>query len=72
MSRLLPVNVHPVERVLRVLAGVVLVGAAWAGAIGAWGYIGLVPIVTGVFASCPAYTLLGISTCPTRSSTTAR
>jgi Protein of unknown function (DUF2892) len=72
MSRLLPVNVHPVERVLRVLAGVLLVGAAWAGTIGAWGYIGLLPIVTGVFASCPAYTLLGISTCPTRSSNAAR
>ena len=67
MSRILPVNVHPIERVLRVGLGVVLVGAAYSGAIGAWGYIGLLPIVTGTLASCPLYTVLGLSTCPTRS-----
>jgi hypothetical protein len=66
MSRILPVNVHPIERVLRVAVGVGLVGAAYAGAIGPWGYIGLVPILTGVLSSCPLYTLLGISTCPIR------
>ncbi|WP_396624677.1 DUF2892 domain-containing protein [Luteitalea sp.] len=71
MSRFLPVNVHPIERVLRVGLGVVLVGAAYAGTIGAWGYLGLVPIVTGVLSSCPLYTVLGISTCPTRTSRTA-
>lgn len=71
MSRFLPVNIHPIERVLRVGLGVVLVGAAYAGAIGSWGYIGLVPIVTGVLSSCPLYTVLGISTCPTRTSRTA-
>lgn len=66
MSRILPANVHPYERVLRVGLGVVLVGAAYAGAIGPWGYVGLLPIVTGLLNSCPLYTLLGISTCPTR------
>jgi hypothetical protein len=72
VSQILPVNVHPLERVLRILAGVLLVGAAWAGSIGVWGYIGLVPILTALFASCPAYTLLGVSTCPTRSSRPAQ
>ncbi len=72
MTRLFPVNVHPVERVLRVVAGVILVGAAYAGAIGVWGYLGLISLVTGVASSCPLYTLLGVSTCPTRSSTASR
>lgn len=67
MSRLFPVNEHVVERAFRILAGVGLIGAAAAGTIGAWGYIGAVPLLTGLIGSCPAYTLLGISTCPTRS-----
>ncbi|MGE0464562.1 MAG: DUF2892 domain-containing protein [Vicinamibacterales bacterium] len=64
MSRFLSVNEHPVERVLRVGLGVALVGLAAFGTIGAWGYIGVVLILTGVVGSCPLYSLLGISTCP--------
>lgn len=67
MSRLFPVNEHVVERVLRIVAGLALVGAAATGTIGAWGYIGVVPLLTGLIGSCPVYTLLGISTCPMRS-----
>ncbi|MGE0029381.1 MAG: DUF2892 domain-containing protein, partial [Thermoleophilia bacterium] len=52
------------ERVLRVGLGVALVGLAAFGTIGAWGYIGVVLILTGVVGSCPLYSLLGISTCP--------
>lgn len=71
MSRILPVNVHPIERVLRIAAGAALIGAAYTGAIGAWGYSGVVPILTGLLRTCPAYTLLGVSTCPIRTSTPA-
>jgi hypothetical protein len=69
MSALLKVNEHPVERVIRVAAGVALVAMAAMGTIGAWGYIGVVPILTGAVGSCPIYTLLGLSTCPVKTRT---
>jgi len=52
------------DRVLRVAAGLVLVALTLTGAIGAWGWIGVVPVLTGLIGWCPAYTLLGFSTCP--------
>lgn len=66
MSKLFPVNEHPVERGLRVVLGLSLVGLAAAGTIGAWGYVGALPILTGLFGSCPLYTVLGFSTCPVK------
>ncbi len=63
---LLPNNEHAIERVIRVALGLGLIGAAATGRVGAWGYIGVVPLLTGVIGSCPLYTLLGISTCSTR------
>lgn len=59
------VNVGSVDRVLRIGLGVLLVALAVMGVIGAWGYIGVVPLATGLFRFCPAYRLLGINTCPT-------
>lgn len=66
MSNWLKVNEHPIERVARVVLGVVLVAMAAMGSIGAWGYIGVVPILTGALGTCPIYTMLGISTCPVK------
>lgn len=60
----LKVNEHPIERGIRVILGVGLVAAAAMGSIGVWGYIGVVPILTGLMGTCPLYTLLGVSTCP--------
>ena len=57
-------NVDGVDRVLRIVVGLALVLAAVFGAIGAWGYIGLVPLVTGAVGTCPLYSLLGLNTCP--------
>ena len=57
-------NVGSVDRALRVGIGAVLIGLAAVGVIGAWGYIGVVLLVTGAFRFCPAYRLLGLSTCP--------
>ncbi|MGM9488288.1 YgaP family membrane protein [Ideonella sp. YS5] len=53
-----------VGRVLRIAAGAVLIGLAATNAVGAWGYMGVLPLVTGLFHFCPAYSLLGLSTCP--------
>lgn len=64
MSNWLKVNEHPIERVVRVILGVALVGMAAMGTIGAWGYIGVVPILTGAMGTCPLYSVLGFSTCP--------
>ena len=56
-------NVGNIDRVLRILLGLVPLGLTVSGTIGAWGYIGLVPLLTGVVAMCPLYKLLGVSTC---------
>ncbi|OGB15687.1 MAG: hypothetical protein A3E23_23240 [Burkholderiales bacterium RIFCSPHIGHO2_12_FULL_65_48] len=57
-------NVGTIDRVLRILVGLVLIGLAATGTVGLWGWIGVVPLATGLFRFCPAYTLLGINTCP--------
>jgi hypothetical protein len=43
---------------------VALIGLALAGAIGVWGYLGIVPLVTGLLRSCPLYSVFGLNTCP--------
>lgn len=60
------VNVGPVDRALRIVVGLLLIGATLGGLIGPWGWLGIVPLATGVLKSCPAYTLLGVNTCPKR------
>lgn len=57
-------NVGGVDRIVRIVAGLVLIGLTLAGQIGAWGWIGVVPLLTGIFRFCPAYSLLGTNTCP--------
>jgi len=56
-------NVGTVDRTFRILAGAALIVPAASGNIGAWGYAGVVPLLTGLFKFCPAYSLLGINTC---------
>jgi len=57
-------NVGGIDRILRVLLGVVLIALSLFGIIGPWGWLGLVPIATGLFRFCPLYPLLGLNTCP--------
>ncbi|MFN3397405.1 MAG: DUF2892 domain-containing protein [Sulfurimicrobium sp.] len=57
-------NVGNIDKVLRIIAGVVLIGLTLGGIIGVWGWIGVVPLATGLMGWCPAYALLGIKTCP--------
>lgn len=60
------VNVGTLDRTLRIGGGLALIIAAATGAIGAWGWIGVVPLATGLLRFCPVYPLLGINTCGTR------
>jgi hypothetical protein len=62
------VNVGSIDRVVRIVAGLALVGLAVAGTIGPWGYIGVVPLLTGLMRVCPAYSLIGVNTCSTSTS----
>jgi hypothetical protein len=60
-------NVGRTDKLLRVTAGLLLLGLTAADVIGWWGLIGLVPLTTGLLNWCPAYTLLGIGTCKVQS-----
>lgn len=59
-------NEGMIDRGLRIIAGLVLIGLVLAGKIGVWGWIGVLPLVTGVIGWCPAYTVFGIKTCKLR------
>lgn len=56
-------NVGGVDRVIRIGAGAVLVGLAAAGTVGWWGWLGTVPLATGLVGWCPLYTPFGFGTC---------
>ena len=57
-------NVGGIDRILRIVVGLALIGLTLAGTIGAWGWIGIVPVLTGSLKTCPLYSILGMSTCP--------
>ncbi|MDP3976726.1 MAG: DUF2892 domain-containing protein [Pseudomonas sp.] len=56
-------NVGTIDRSLRIAVGLILIGLSLSGTIGLWGWIGVVPLATGLFRMCPAYSLLGINSC---------
>nr|WP_316642526.1 DUF2892 domain-containing protein [uncultured Roseateles sp.] len=56
-------NVGTIDRVIRIGGGLLLVGLAASGTVGAWGYAGVLLMATGIFRFCPAYPLLGMNTC---------
>lgn len=57
-------NVGGLDRALRVMVGLALVAATLAGFIGLWGWIGVVPLATGLLRTCPVYSVIGLNTCP--------
>jgi len=59
-------NVGALDRAVRITVGVVLVALAATGKVGVWGWIGLVPMATGLSGWCPAYLPFGFSTCKTK------
>lgn len=63
LARLFPRNEHTIERALRIVLGLGLLGLVVAGPKTPWGLLGLLPLLTGALGSCPLYTVLGLSTC---------
>lgn len=57
-------NVGGIDRILRIVVGLILIALAATGTVGWWGWLGVIPLATGVLRFCPAYPLLGISSCP--------
>jgi hypothetical protein len=64
LARILPNNESPVDRMLRIVIGVALLTLVFIGPHSPWGWVGVVPLLTGLAGSCPLYTLLHLSTCP--------
>jgi len=62
-------NVGGLDRILRIVAGLVLIALAVTGTVGAWGWIGAVPLITGLVGFCPVYPMLGLNTCPMQART---
>ncbi len=62
-ASLLPPNTGTLDRTLRVALGLAVLSLVVVGPKSPWGYLGLVPLLTGAVGSCPLYTLLGINTC---------
>lgn len=58
------VNVGTMDRALRIAAGIILITLAATGIFTPWGWIGAVPLLTGIFKFCPIYFTFGISSCP--------
>ncbi len=56
-------NVGGIDRILRIVAGLVLIGLTLMGTLPVWGYIGIVPLATGLIGWCPPYAILGFNTC---------
>jgi len=64
-------NVGGIDRIARVVLGVVLIGLAATGTISAWGWLGVVPLATAAIGWCPPYAMLGWSTCATKDKNTS-
>jgi len=59
-------NVGGIDRILRIVLGLVLIGLTLTGNIGAWGWLGVVPLATGAIGWCPPYAIFGWNTCSTK------
>lgn len=62
-------NVGGIDRILRIVIGLVLIGLAATGTVGWWGWLGIVPLATGAIGWCPPYAIFGWNTCSTKSET---
>jgi hypothetical protein len=56
-------NVGGIDRILRIVIGLVLIGLTVTGTIGAWGWLGILLLVTGAIGWCPPYAIFGWNTC---------
>ncbi len=56
-------NIGSLDRILRIVLGLVLIALVFVGPKTPWGWIGVIPLATGLLRTCPLYSLLGIRTC---------
>lgn len=56
-------NVGGIDRTLRIVIGLALIAVAATSTIGLWGYLGIVPLLTGLMGWCPPYAMFGFNTC---------
>ena len=63
MPAFLTKNVGTLDRVIRLALGVGLLSLVFTGPQTAWGYLGFIPLLTGIFGTCPFYSVLGLNTC---------
>ena len=56
-------NVGGADKVIRIIVGIVLISLVFVGPKTQWGWIGLIPLLTGLFSICPLYSIIGLSTC---------
>lgn len=59
-------NEGSIDRMMRVIIGIILIALVFVGPKTSWGWIGVIPLLTGLVGICPIYFLLGINTCPRR------
>lgn len=65
MHAIFPNNEGTLDRAVRVMLGIALVGLVFFGPKTVWGLVGIVPLATGLIGSCPLYRLFGVKTCAT-------
>ena len=68
MEKFFKTNEGAVDRVLRIVVGIVLLSLTVLGPKTSWGLVGLVPLATGLAGTCPLYSVFGLSTCPAKPS----
>jgi hypothetical protein len=59
----MPTNEGAFDRIIRVIVGFAIISLVFVGPQSPWGWLGLVPLITGLVGFCPAYALFGVSTC---------
>lgn len=62
----MPVNEGKWDRILRVVVGLLVIALVFVGPQTSWGWLGLIPLITGLVGFCPLYRLVGFNTCPMR------
>ncbi len=56
-------NVGGIDKLIRIIVGLALISLVFVGPKTAWGWVGLVPLLTGLFNFCPLYSIIGLNTC---------
>jgi hypothetical protein len=56
-------NVGTIDRAIRIILGLFLLALTMVGPETPWGYIGIIPLATGILRTCPLYSLVGLNTC---------